>query len=97
MHNGLSSMDASAFLAAIKKAAVEAVEAAKPVDVVFGEVDETGRIELSSQLVLGPEHFTIPQEIAAFGDGVLEGDRLVLLRLKGGQRYIVIGRLPLED
>lgn len=76
----------------IKRVALNAVETTKPVEVCFGTVQSEHplRIRLSQKQILEKESFWIL-------DGVTEssfeaGDRLLLLRVQGGQRYYIIGK-----
>ncbi len=74
----------------IKQVAVNAVNSAKPCDWCYGCVKavEPVVVSLSDQL-------EIDEDFVEFGccdkDGLQEGDRLVLLRKAGGQRFLCLG------
>ena len=74
----------------IKKAAVDAVEARKPCDVMFATVEKTEPVAVKIENSL-----TIPSELLVFTDGAKQnmsaGCRVILLRKSGGQQYVVLG------
>lgn len=76
----------------IKQAAVEAVAAAKPMEIVFGNIVSADplKIKLSDRLIID-EDFLIKTESAV--DKLCKGDRAVLLRMQGGQQYLFIDRV----
>lgn len=77
-------------LQTIKKAAVEAVEQTKPCTVLFGQVvsDAPLTVLVAPKLSLGVGQMTMLAGIT------LEvGDRVVLLSLKGGGRYVLFGKV----
>lgn len=117
---------------AIKRAAVEAVLAAKPVEICFGKVNNLSPLKIlteqklllgEAQLVLLRRVTEFPVEVtvdwdtknesggsgeAAFAlhkhaiagkkkilvhQGLAVGDRVLLLRQQGGQKYIVVDRI----
>jgi len=73
----------------IKQAAVEAVQAEKPVSVMFGQcaIDE-GRliITVEQKLKLSGEMLVVLK-----GTAIQAGDSVVMLREQGGQRFVVMG------
>lgn len=88
-------LDEARLIAVIKKAAADAVEATYPVRVVFGTV--TG---------LSPLTVRIDQKLPLSGDALLPvsgirrlepalsaGDAVILLRMQGGQKYILLDRV----
>ncbi len=78
------------FLQLVKKAAVDAVEARKPCDVMFAKVESVAPflLKLENTIIL-------PDELLIFvGDikqKLIVGNRVILLRKSGGQQYVVLG------
>jgi hypothetical protein len=68
-----------------KKIALEAVECEKPVAVMLG-VCTDGGVMVEERLELGSEHLVVMKGVEA-----VPGDRVVLLREQGGQRFFVLG------
>jgi len=93
-------------LALIKKAAADAVEASNPVGIYYGviktasplEVEVDQRFILTSEfleLTEATKELRIPQ---GTGEYILrrklqEGDRVILVRIQGGQKYIILDRV----
>ncbi len=78
----------------IKMLAKEAVEGDKPVSVVTGEVidDEELIVETEQKLQLTESFFIISQR---FENHVWnKGDKLLLIRCDGGQKYVILDILP---
>ncbi|WP_438448195.1 DUF2577 domain-containing protein [Gorillibacterium sp. sgz5001074] len=82
----------------IARIGLGAVESTDPVSVLFGTVTQTEplevnldqRINLPSAVLIVPESLAQP----ALNRRPLEpGDSVILLRLPGGQRYIVLDRV----
>ena len=75
----------------MKKAALEAVETKVPTEVCVGlvEQEEPLQLRLSQSLVLSKSHLTFLKGQAS----PEEGDKLVLLRFAGGQKYLILGCL----
>ncbi len=89
-------MDANELLTAIKKAAVDAVEATKPVQVCFGQIISPSplQVNVEQKMILGAKQVITTQAVNATTDRNLQaGDKVVLLRQQGGQQFIIIGRL----
>lgn len=79
------------FIEVMKQAAVNAVEAGKPMGLLFGTV--TTKSPLKIQLMTGgapltKEFFLALDPVPAFQSG----DILVLLREQGGQRFLILGK-----
>jgi hypothetical protein len=72
----------------IKKAALDAVEAEKPVDVMFGVVagDRPVAVDVEQKLWLSGESLVVMK-----GVEVNVGDRVALLRVCGGQEFVLLG------
>ena len=74
----------------IKQVAVNAVEARKPAALLFGTVSSMAplKIRLSQQEEYPKKFFLALDPMPTFE----EGDRLVLLRLQGGQQFLILGK-----
>lgn len=83
--------DATELVKLIKRAAVEAVEAQKPLSVCFGRVLSADPIKVSvdQKMVLGKNQLINTDRLAA----VNTDDELVMLRAEGGQRFVVLDRI----
>ena len=75
----------------IKQAAVEAVEASKPCAVMYGKVKSLDplAIVLDQKLTLSRTFLTVTQSAK---DNLAAGDTAVLLRMQGGQQYLVLDK-----
>lgn len=90
----------------IKKAAKDAIEASNPVNILYGEVLEgeplkilvDQRFTLTKQFLIQTESTT---ELSLTINGVqytlrpplLTGDMVVLVRMQGGQKYLVLDKV----
>lgn len=85
--------DIEGFLKIVKKAAVDAVNAEKPVAVCFGKVIGTSplRISVEQKMTLGAAQLILTKTIKE--DEPLVGDSVCLLRMQGGQKYVVVDKL----
>lgn len=77
----------------IKRAALDAVNASKPVEVCFGKVTQTSglRVSIDQKLFLGDKQLIITESTVR--NGLAVGDKVVLLRQQGGQKYIIMGKI----
>ena len=78
-------------LKSIKIAAVDAVESTDPCKVMFGRVTGTSpvTVRVEDRLVLKEKQLAFLE-----GSGILaEGDMVTLLRVQGGQQFVVLGRV----
>ncbi|WP_438497178.1 DUF2577 domain-containing protein [Paenibacillus sp. IHBB 3054] len=93
-------------LDAIKRAAKDAVDAAGPVVVHLGVVTKINplrvlvdsRLELSEDFLIVPESLTELKVTVGNQDVVIRkalaaGDKLLLIRMQGGQRYVIMDRV----
>ena len=94
---------------AVKKCAVDAIEAGVPCDVLFGEVVEIGPLKIKvGNMVLEDdvlclcEHlvykecrieFSVYERYIVIHEGLKKGDKVVVVRKCGGEKYVVIGKL----
>lgn len=101
--------DAVKLVKMIKKAAVEAVEAMKPVNLCFGTVEGISplKINVEQKMTLGEAQLVLSREVADYKvaadglagvqeitirNGLAVGERVILARQQGGQKYFVLGR-----
>lgn len=77
----------------IKKAGVGAVEAGQPVQIQFGQVVslEPLAVKVDQRLTLPAGALIVPESLVLRTLAV--GDRLILLRMQGGQRYVALDRM----
>lgn len=89
--------DAVNLVKTIKRAAVEAQEATKPVQICFGKVIEIRplKVLVEQKLYLGEAQLVLAQSVteADVRGGLVAGDEVILLRQQGGQKYIVMDRI----
>ena len=80
------------FVESVKQIALNAVSAAKPVEVCFGTVVEISpfSVRLDQKLILTKEYFIIGKRME--NTEWETGDILILERLQGGQKYLIIDR-----
>ena len=82
--------DMKQFLQLVKQAAIEAIDARKPCDVMFAKVESISPVAVSLENML-----LLPEELLVFIEGVKDklsvGCRVILLRKSGGQQYVVLG------
>ena len=85
--------DAAELVKTIKKAALDAVKADKPVEVCFGNVISTSplKILVEQKLTLGAEQLVLTKTVAERGIAV--GTSLLLIRFDTGQRFAAIDTL----
>ncbi|MFJ2042252.1 DUF2577 domain-containing protein [Paenibacillus taichungensis] len=82
-----------AMIDAIKRMAIEAVDAANPVTIAYGTVTSTSPFE-----VLVDQRFTLPEEVLVIPEyasklNLVNGDNVLMLRVQGGQNFVVLDRL----
>lgn len=75
---------------AIKQAAIDAVNASDPANLVFAKVTKTSPItvQIDQKLIL-----TAPAVALLDGVDLSPGDRVALLRAQGGQRFLILGKV----
>ncbi|HBE9316817.1 TPA: DUF2577 domain-containing protein [Clostridioides difficile] len=78
----------------IKKAAMDAVETSNPMRVVFGTIEGTSplKVKIEQKLSIG-EFFLIQTDTFKRYTDKKIGDKLVLIRMQGGQQYLVLDRM----
>lgn len=90
------SFDINNFLNNVKKAAIEAVNATKPFAYLCGNIiDDDGlKIEIEQKFALGLASDQVILTSLVSGENALEeGDRVMILRADGGQKFIVLDKL----
>ena len=92
--------DASQFIDIIKTAAVDAVEATKPVNLIFGRVASVSPLSvrldqqrtITANFLMRLNYGGATQEgeaVSVYSFSV--GDSVALLRMQGGQKYLILG------
>lgn len=78
------------FIETIKQVAVNAVEAKKPVNILFGKVSSTSPlvVRLSADQIYSQEFLVTLNPTPIFQIG----DVLVLIRIQGGQKFLILGK-----
>lgn len=84
-------LDANNIIEVIKKAAVDAINAAVPCDVCFGTITGTSpfKVFVEQKMTLGTNQLILTDTAANCNSG----DRVLLIRMSGGQKYIVIDKV----
>ncbi len=93
---------------AVKKCALEAFEANVPCDVLFGVVEgvnpckiRVGDALLEGEILIIGEHLIrkeceitlgVYERTIVINEGMKKGERVILLRGHGGEKYVVIGK-----
>ena len=90
----------------MKRAALEAVEASKPVHVYFGQVVSVSplKINVEQKMILGEKQLILSRNVTNFKIIVGEKeiiiqnaleveDEVILIRQQKGQKYVVIDRI----
>jgi len=92
-------------LSLVKQAAVEAVKASNPVALMTGTVTNINPLEVNvdQRFTLPADFLILPHAMRrkelniggvsyVISDGVQAGDNVLLLRVQGGQKYILLDR-----
>lgn len=77
----------SDFIDTIKRVALNAFEASKPVNLLFGKVI-SGEPDVKIRV---NDHLTLTKEFLVMNGSVQENDNVSLIRCQGGQKYVVLG------
>lgn len=91
---------------AVKKVSVNAVNASKPVEVCFGKVMGVSplKVLVDQKLVLGGAQLVLCRGVCNFStvvggklvdvlNALKVGEAVVMLRMQGGQRYLILDRI----
>nr|UWI48812.1 DUF2577 domain-containing protein [Clostridioides difficile] len=78
----------------IKKAAMDAVETSNPMKVVFGTIENVNPLKVKIEQKLSIDDFFLIQTetFKRYTDKKI-GDKLVLIRMQGGQQYLILDRM----
>ncbi|HBF4337410.1 UNVERIFIED_CONTAM: hypothetical protein C3P01_19235 [Clostridioides difficile] len=78
----------------IKKAAMDAVETSNPMRVVFGTIESVSPLKVKIEQKLSIDAFFLIQTdtFKRYTDKKI-GDKLVLIRMQGGQQYLILDRM----
>lgn len=93
-------------LEAIKKAALDAITASNPVNIMFGDVrllspltvNVDQRFNLTADFLIISEtltryEITIGSTQYVIREGLKVGDKVILLRMQGGQKYLIVDKV----
>ncbi|MGL5715052.1 MAG: DUF2577 domain-containing protein [Paraclostridium sp.] len=77
----------------IKKAAIEAIENSKPTHIQYGMVESSSplKIRIDQKRLLGLNFLILGESIKQ--KSLQVGDKVILLRVQGGQEFVVIDRM----
>nr|WP_312985996.1 DUF2577 domain-containing protein [Clostridioides sp.] len=86
-------MGAEKLVQQFKKAAIDAVNESQPMGCVFGLVTRNSplNIQVDSKLNLTPTFFMLTETSKKIDYKI--GDKVLLIKMQGGQKYIVIDRV----
>ncbi|HBH3639354.1 TPA: DUF2577 domain-containing protein [Clostridioides difficile] len=78
----------------IKKAAMDAVETSNPIRIVFGIIESISPLKVKIEQKLSIDDFFLIQTetFKRYTDKKV-GDKLVLIRMQGGQQYLILDRV----
>nr|WP_293655115.1 DUF2577 domain-containing protein [uncultured Paenibacillus sp.] len=76
----------------IKKISLGALEASNPVAVLFGIVTKANPLEVNveQRLIIQSDFLIIPESLR---DRLKNGDKVILLRVQGGQDFVILDRM----
>ena len=85
--------DFTDLLKTIKQSSKETNDADKPVHVCFGKVTSTSPLNIlvEQKITLGSAQLVLTKSVS--DDALVTGDKVLLLRVQGGQKYVVIDRV----
>ncbi|CAH1202990.1 hypothetical protein PAECIP111891_02191 [Paenibacillus allorhizoplanae] len=99
----------TALVELMKQAGSGATEASKPVNILFGEVTNINPLEVTvdQRFALDEDFLVIPEQLTPYSveissqtivirRGLDVGESLILLRIQGGQQYIILDRVVNE-
>ncbi|MGE7916334.1 DUF2577 domain-containing protein [Lysinibacillus xylanilyticus] len=76
----------------IKKIAIDAVNSQKLTDIVYGTVISTSplKVQIDQKLILEEVHLKLTQAVK--DSGLIQGDKVTMIRAHGGQQYLIIDK-----
>ena len=85
--------DYSSLLNVMKQAGANATESKNPVNVCFGKVVSTSPLKVSveQKITLGVMQLVLTKTVVE--DALQSGDEVILLRVQGGQKYVVMDKV----
>ena len=85
--------DYNSLLNVMKQAGSNATDAKNPVNVCFGKVINTSPVKIlvEQKITLGNAQLVLTKRVVE--DALQNGDSVVLLRVQGGQKYVVIDKV----
>ncbi len=86
------------FMEIIKQAALRAVEAQKPVNVVYGKIVSISplTVRINQKEMLSGDLLDVCAKVLeppAAGAALKSGDKVILLRMQGGQKYVLLDKV----
>lgn len=80
----------ASLLQAIKQAAIDAVRASDPANLIFAKVTKTTplTVQVDQKLIL-----TAPSVVSLVGLDLSTGDSVAILRAQGGQKFLILGKV----
>jgi murein DD-endopeptidase MepM/ murein hydrolase activator NlpD len=78
----------SGIIETIKRVALNVYEASNPVKVMFGTVLSTNPVKIEIGTI---KKLVLTEEFLVLNGDVFEGDRVTLIRIQGGQKFVVLG------
>lgn len=101
--------DTVKFIETIKKVALSAVKATKPTEIMYGTVKQINplKVELNQKLILEENDLILTDNVIDFEteitavekltaivhNSLKSGDKVILLRVQGGQQFIVLNKV----
>ena len=88
--------DMTDILKLIKKIAIDAVNSQKLTDIVYGTVISTSplKVQIDQKLILEEVHLKLTQVVKDYG--LIQGDKVTMIRASGGQQYLIIDKEVVE-
>ena len=88
--------DMTDILKLMKKIAIDAVNSQKPTDIVYGTVVSTSplKVQIDQKLILEEVHLKLTQVVKDYG--LIQGDKVTMIRASGGQQYLIIDKEVVE-
>lgn len=83
------------FLNTIKQVVVETIQSTNPMGIVFGKVANTSpfKIQIDQKLILGEKQLILTNTFKNITQNAIIGETYVLLRMQGGQKYMIIDKM----
>lgn len=84
------------FLKLIKRVAIAAVNSQKLADIVYGTVVSTSplKVQIDQKLILEEVHLKLTSVVKDYG--LIQGDKITMIRAHGGQQYVIMDKEVVE-